>query len=1576
MTIYSFDDYPDDELVFDPTGDVLTVGGGSASYLRLADLADGSGVTLTKDSKSLTLIGVSLESLNESNVVIDLGKLVNAYVGNSFSTDLHGTEYDDQLIGGPADRAIESVCVSAGGDSTGVYAIAPTVSSEGRFVVFESNALHQAGSTGPDGVHDIWMKDLVTGDVTRISSTSGGVPGNLESHAAMVAGDGRSVVFETDATNLKSGDTNGVSDIYLKNLVTGEVTRVSTGTDGHQGTGGGSFGASATHDGRYVVFESQATNLVTGDANSASDIFVKDTQLGTLTLVSTTTSGTKGNAGSSGLGSRDASISADGNFVVFTSWSSNLATGDTDGNADVFVKNLATGQLTCVSTDALDQQVSGDSMNASISAKGRYVVFESASTLLEDGQNGAGAIYLRDLWTGQLTRVKGQGTTDQAGISISGDGRYVVFVADESLDEADANDHADVYVKDMQTGEVKLVSQSHLGEAGNGQSLDPRISLDGSTIVFSTDASNLVSGDANQAASTMVVTNPLFSTTLSGGWGDDRYHVSSLSDQVVELDGEGQDTVETSLSFVLPDHVEILLLTGADSVSGTGNSDSNWLYGNSAGNLLVGGGSNDYLDGGLGADTMRGGADQDLYQVDNAGDVIIEAAGEGIDKVTSSISYTLSAEVENLTLKGVATALDATGNALDNSLVGNWNANVLDGKGGADTMEGGAGDDTYIVDNAGDSVVEGGDDLGDDWGTDLVKSSVSFTLSTLVENLTLTGTAAINGIGNSLNNAITGNSSSNALNGAAGDDTLSGGAGADTLTGSSGNDTYDVDNAADQTIELASGGTDLVRSSISWTLQNAVENLALTGTAAIAGTGNSLANALAGNSAANALDGAAGADTMTGGAGNDTYFVDNTGDKTVEVAAGGTDLVQSSISFTLQAEVENLTLAGSSAVNGTGNSLANTLNGNSAANVLNGGAGADTMIGGGGNDTYVVDNAGDRTNETYGGGFDLVRSSVSFTLSDDIESLTLTGSSAIDGTGNWRDNTIVGNSAANVIDGGNGTDTMIGGAGNDTYFINDWMDIVQESANGGIDLVQSSISWTLGDEFEDLTLLGGDLAYATGNAKANKLTGNVGDNRLDGLTGADTMTGAAGNDTYVVDNIGDRTVELAMGGNDSVESTVSWTLSANLEMLYLRGASAINGSGNAQDNLMFGNSEANVLDGGAGVDTLAGGAGNDTYIVDNGDLVNEVAGDGIDEVQASVAWTLQSNVENLTLTGSSAINGTGNSQANILDGNSAANVLNGASGVDTMTGGAGNDTYVVDNAGDRTIEVAGGGIDLVQSSITFMLQAEVEKLTLTGSSAINGVGNALANTIAGNAGANVIDGKAGADTMTGGAGNDIYIVDDSGDLAVESAAGGTDLVRSSVSLMLKAELENLTLTGSAAINGLGNTLANTVTGNAAANVIDGKAGFDTLTGGAGNDIFAFTSTVVGWDLITDFASGADKVRIGQSAIRIGDGDTAIEGAVTVNGPNGFAAGAELVVVTHDIAGSITGSSAAAAIGHADSAYAVGDSRLFVVDNGSDSVIYLFYASDADATVSADELTMLATLDNSATISTNDFLFGA
>ena len=543
-----------------------------------------------------------------------------------------------------------------------------------------------------------------------------------------------------------------------------------------------------------------------------------------------------------------------------------------------------------------------------------------------------------------------------------------------------------------------------------------------------------------------------------------------------------------------------------------------------------------------------------------------------------------------------------------------------------------------------------------------------------------------------------------------------------------------------------------------------------------------------------------------------------------------------------------------------------------------------------------------------------------------------------------------GSAGDDVLNGGSGNDTLNGNAGNDTL---------------------------------------------NGDSGMDALDGGAGDDLLNGGADADSLKGGSGDDTYVIDNPGDSVTEYAGGGVDTVVSTVGYSLGANLENLTLTGIAAINGTGNELANTLTGNIASNtliggagddLLDGGLGADTLKGGPGNDTYIVDNAaDKVSENAGEGVDTVQSSVSWTLGANLENLTLIGSKAVNGSGNELANILTGNSAANTLDGSTGADRLVGGGGNDLYLVDNSGDSVIENANEGVDTVKASVSYALPANVENLALTGADAINGYGNELANILSGNAANNLLDGGLGADILQGGAGDDTYVVDNRNDSVRESIGGGADTVKASISYALPANVENLTLTGADAINGNGNDLANTLTGNNAANVLngglgndrlDGGAGVDTLAGGVGSDTFAFSTTAGGADRTTDFASGVDRLQLldGAANLNIGNGDHAIDNAALVNTHGGFSNLAELVIVTPDISGALTAAKAAADIGSAASAYAVGDVRVFAVDNGTDSALYLFKSAGTDTEVSAAELTLVGTLQGTAQTALADYAF--
>ena len=512
-----------------------------------------------------------------------------------------------------------------------------------------------------------------------------------------------------------------------------------------------------------------------------------------------------------------------------------------------------------------------------------------------------------------------------------------------------------------------------------------------------------------------------------------------------------------------------------------------------------------------------------------------------------------------------------------------------------------------------------------------------------------------------------------------------------------------------------------------------------------------------------------------------------------------------------------------------GNSSANTLTGTifddeliglGGNDILNGLAGADVLDGGSGNDTYVVDDVGDVVIELAGGGTDTVQTTLAArTLADNLENLTFAGNGDFAGTGNALANVITGSTGNDTLDGAGGADRLVGGLGDDTYIVGESGDTVVEASAQGRDTVRASIAaHTLATYVEDLVYTGTGNFTGTGNASNNAITGGAGNDVLDG--------GSAGNDTL-----------SGLDGND-----------------VLRG-----GSG---DDLLDGGLGDDQLDGGTGNDTMRGGSGDDTYVVgSSADVVAELGGEGIDTVRSALtSYALGADVENLVFTGTGSATGTGNALSNQLTGNIGNDVLDGGAGVDIMTGGRGNDTYVVDEALDAVVELAGQGTDTVRTTLgSYALGADVENLTFTGSGDFAGDGNALANVITGGAGADRLDGGAGVDRLVGGNGNDTYLVDSALDVVSEvSSTGGTDQVRSSAnSYTLGTNVEQLVFVGSGDFAGVGNTGANLLVGGDGNDRLDGGSGSDRLVGGLGNDSYVVNTST---DVVEEGAdAGIDTV---------------------------------------------------------------------------------------------------------------------
>jgi Ca2+-binding RTX toxin-like protein len=965
---------------------------------------------------------------------------------------------------------------------------------------------------------------------------------------------------------------------------------------------------------------------------------------------------------------------------------------------------------------------------------------------------------------------------------------------------------------------------------------------------------------------------------------------------------------------------------------------------------VVGTSGADTLDGGIQSTAtafyteLYGGAGNDTYYIDAVTlaslDKVVELPNGGIDNVVlvntwngisgywinTATSYTLTDNVENLSLQGVAinstlpggkqvdttfsTGMTVYGNALNNVIITSSSADRIYGGLGNDTMEGGGGADTYFVDSLGDKVIEGNDPYfltGAGAATDKVYSNVDFTLGDGLENLTLdTSSGNTKGTGNGLNNQIIGSAGNNILSGLAGDDTMYGGGGNDILLGGDGNDA------------LFSDGNSFQTKFFDHAVAGSITTLVL------------------------------GGDTLDGGAGNDT-LVGADGDKLL--GGAGNDVLYGSFSTT---PAEKMTMDG-----GAGNDQ-----------FMNFGI-KDSIIGGAGIDTVFINFGTGPTN---------------YTLGADVErGILASGSTSPDSlTGNALNNYLQANAGndvlsglagEDVLDGAAGADTMIGGDGSDSYMVDSTGDVVIETnplLAGGIDTVFSYITnYTLGANVENLVLeegtyAGGNAGAANngkgntlsnliiGNTRANLLEGGAGNDTLDGSAGKDTLIGGADNDTYIVDNTADIIHELAdftvtgatgtvtvKGGVDNVllvnDSTTagphfftgtSYTLTDNVENLDASAvtlAGSVTGTsftitGNASNNNIIGTRLNDTIDGGAGNDTMAGGAGNDTYYVSEaGDKVVEtiagVAG-GVDKVIFNAhlgagIYTLDNNVENLLISDGSASKFVGNALDNIIIGNGSDNVidggvgndslsgfsgsdsltgglgndtLDGGSGNDTMDGGAGNDTYIVDSLFDKVTDSA--GIDTIRTALTnFDLSATIvgssviDNLVYTGSGNFIGLGNSLANSITGGAGRDSIDGGAGndtldggvgADTLIGGSGDDTFLVDNVNDMILEDTIVGSGIKDTVISTVSYSILDT---DGAGSLGGgvenltlastiLGGAAAFNATGNNLANTITGNENSNLIDGGTGAD------TMVGGD-------GNDTYFVDNTADKVTELDTDI-----------------------------------------------------------------------------------------------------
>lgn len=1124
----------------------------------------------------------------------------------------------------------------------------------------------------------------------------------------------------------------------------------------------------------------------------------------------------------------DVAALAGGGFVM--TWRSN-DDGDSSGNcirARVFAADgTAAGDDFIVNSTHNDNQY--DPAVAAL-ADGSFM----AAWLSDEGSDGSGGSIRARLFNADgsaagddfIVNATFLGNQSEPSIAVLADGRVAISFTSE-----DGGDGSGTLVRtvlfDPDGGGVSVagtVNGDVITGSPNGDTLSGGDGID--TVLAGSGGDTLDGGTG--------------ADSLYGGMGDDTYFVDDTNDQITEFGSaqSGIDHVTASANFTLGANIEDLTLAaGAGAIYGAGNNWANVIVGNESGNVLLGfddndtisgglgadsisgGTGSDTIDGGAGADTMDGGAQADLYIVDNAGDVVSETDTGWIDLVKSSVTFTLGANIENLTLATGAGAIDGTGNGSVNIILGNESSNSLSGLGGADTLDAGNGSDTLDGGGGDDSLSAGAGDNSAAGGAD------NDTLDAGNGNDTLDGGGG--------NDSLTAGAGDNSVTGGADNDRLDAGIGADTLDGGDGDDMLN-----------AGGGND----------------------------------SLLGGSGGDTLDGKAGADTMAAGTGADGYYVDDVNDQVIETDTDANDVVFSSITYTLGSNVEQLFLAdGAGAIDGTGNSLDNYFAGNDGANKLSGLAGADTMLGGDqadtldggvgidvmdggvGNDTFIVDDVLDQADDSGGDSGDAVESSVNYVLLGGIETLTLkAGAGAINGIGNNSDNLIIGNESDNVLDGGgvSGNDTLNGGLGNDTasYAYSSFGNVVANLVTGKAS--EQGITSDVLISIENID----------GSAGSDNLTGDAGDNRLSGQVGDDTITGGGGNNV--------------LDGGGGAGDVINYSAAAGSVSINIDTGIVSNGQGGTDTisgfevyNTGTGN---DVFIGAAGDHTLSGGAGEDRIDYSHAldavsiTILTGVAGNGFGGTDAFKG------IEDFTgsayddeITGNAAANAfMGGDGDDALGGGSGGDALSGNAGDDGLVGGSGNDTLdggdgddvmkagsgndmLIAGAGDNIMDGGSGSdtadysglgvaatINLATGSATTALSSDhftgIENVVGTG---LNDqiTGNGLANLLNGGLGTDTLSGGAGADTLNGGGNIDLASYASESKAATVDLSGAIANAGSALGDVLTA-IEYVDGSNSGNDRLIGDGGANRLRGLGGNDTLDGGAGRDTVQGGAGGDV--------------------------------------------------------------------------------------------------------------------------------------------
>ena len=1367
------------------------------------------------------------------------------------------------------------------------------------------------GGTGTDTVHGGNGNDTITssGHGTYFGEANNDyMYAGIGSDETLDGGTG----FDTLDTTLWNGEytinmTTGVTDygesfINFENLITG--------------------------DGNDTITGSSAANLII--TNGGDDVIITgggaDTVYGGDGNDTITSSGAGYYSGGNGddlmyagLGSSETLDGGAGTDTLNTTlWNGeytiNMVTGVTDYSPESFInfENLTSGN----GADTITGTAGDNVINTN---GGNDVIYGGDGNDTLNGGDGNDIINGGGTFTGTDTVDGGNGndtiTSSGAGTYQGGAGNdymYANLGVNEVLDGGANTDTLDTtlftgdYTVNLATGATNYGGESFVNfeNLNSGSGNDTLTGTSGINVINGGAGNDSITGGGGadtlngEAGDDYLWATGFGNTSLNGGVGND-YIGGGFSYGGTWDGGDGIDTVDETLhdfkatydltagTYTTANGV-LNILNFENVVAGTkndtinGTTGANNLNGGAGDDIINGNGGGDTIHGGLGNDILDAGSSNNSFVYGDDGDDLVYAVfgtpetadgGAGTDTLnTTSFSgdyvINLATGLTNFSTESFTNFENLISGSGNDTLTGTSGDNIIHGGDGNDHINSGDGVDSVYGD-AGDDVLDGsyGWDALIDGGTgsDTVDYSwigSGFESINIVIDLSGTGWTSTQGNetlvsienveGTQSGETIIGTADDNTLNGNGGNDTITGGLGHDTLNGGDGNDIINAGpgNSGPDTVDGGNGNDTIISSGDGTYLGGAGNDIMFAGLTV----------------STESMDGGAGTDTL-----NTTLF---SGDYVVNLGTGVTNYSgESYVNF------ENL-------VSGDGN---DTLTGSTGVNVISGGNGNDTIDTGGGSDTLNGDDGNDHlwasafahttlnggTGDDYlGGGFAYGGTwdggdgvdTIDMTLHDfkatyDLTAGTYTTANGVLNILNFenivagsKDDTLNGSAADNVLNGNAGNDTinglagndmLDGGTGNDTINGGDGNDIIVAGANDGDD---NSVDTVDGGAGDDTIWSSGMGSYMGGDGNDLIYAGLTGASpeSLDGGNGVDTLDTTSWDGAYIIN--------LATGSSNYGGETFT-----NFENVT---------TGDADDDLT-GTSGDNIINGGVGADKMTGGLGNDSYYVDNaGDVVVEATGAGTDTVYSTLTYTLAGTfIENLTLLGTDNNNATGSTAANVLTGNSGNNVLDGGAGGDTMAGREGNDTYVVDSSLDVVVENASEGTDLVKAGVSFILGANLENLTLTGTLNRSGYGNALDNVITGNTGDNslkgydgndTLNGAVGADTMVGGNGDDVYYVDNVGDVVTENANQGSDKVFAFISYTMAANVERLTLSGATNIDGTGNALANTMAGNTGANTLDGGAGNDLLTGGLGADIFLF-NLGSGVDKITDFNAGQNDM---------------------------------------------------------------------------------------------------------------------